>query len=71
MQLTYVLLRMPGAASAGRYIGITEADYEWITDEIVQVANRCEEAAPAGIGGRSCMVFMRSQCCMHRRGRGC
>ncbi|WIA10571.1 hypothetical protein OEZ85_010758 [Tetradesmus obliquus] len=24
-----------------RYIGVTEADYEWITDEIVQVANRC------------------------------
>eukprot|EP00878_Enallax_costatus_P016221 GHUV01017014.1.p1 GENE.GHUV01017014.1~~GHUV01017014.1.p1 ORF type:complete len:704 (+),score=270.00 GHUV01017014.1:1195-3306(+) len=24
-----------------RYIGVTEADYEWLTDQIVQVANRC------------------------------
>lgn len=23
-----------------RYIGVTEADYEWLTDQIVQVANR-------------------------------
>eukprot|EP00879_Flechtneria_rotunda_P013392 GHRR01013982.1.p1 GENE.GHRR01013982.1~~GHRR01013982.1.p1 ORF type:complete len:768 (+),score=320.97 GHRR01013982.1:988-3291(+) len=24
-----------------RYIGVTEADYEWLTDQIVQVANTC------------------------------
>lgn len=24
-----------------RYIGVTEADYEWLTDQIVQIANRC------------------------------
>ncbi|GBG00204.1 hypothetical protein Rsub_12985 [Raphidocelis subcapitata] len=24
-----------------RYIGATEADFEWLTDEIVQIANRC------------------------------
>jgi len=23
-----------------RYVGVTEADYEWITDQIMQVANR-------------------------------
>lgn len=23
-----------------RYVGVTEADYEWLTDQIVQVANR-------------------------------
>jgi acetoin utilization deacetylase AcuC-like enzyme len=23
-----------------RYIGVTEADYEWLTDQIVQVANK-------------------------------
>lgn len=27
-----------------RYIGVTEADYEWLTDQIVQVANRCVSA---------------------------
>ena len=24
------------------YIGIAEKEYEWITDQIVQVANRCD-----------------------------
>ncbi|KAF5835858.1 hypothetical protein DUNSADRAFT_6792 [Dunaliella salina] len=24
-----------------RYVGIAEADYEWVTDQIMQVANRC------------------------------
>ena len=24
-----------------RYIGIAEKEYEWVTDQIVQVANRC------------------------------
>ena len=24
-----------------RYCGVNEADYEWLTDQIVQVANRC------------------------------
>jgi len=23
------------------YIGVTEKDFEWLTDQIVQVANRC------------------------------
>ncbi len=26
-----------------RYIGIAEKEYEWVTDQIVQVANRCED----------------------------
>ncbi|GAB4814038.1 hypothetical protein N2152v2_001084 [Parachlorella kessleri] len=26
-----------------RYVGVTERDYEWLTDQLVQVANRCCE----------------------------
>lgn len=29
-----------GCRCCRRYIGVTEADYEWLTDQIVQVANR-------------------------------
>lgn len=25
-----------------RYIGVTERDYEWLTEQLVAVANRCE-----------------------------
>lgn len=43
---------LPPSAAAGfdahrkdeinfRYIGVTERDFEWITDQLVQVANRC------------------------------
>lgn len=38
---------------ACRYIGVTEADYEWITDEIVQVANRCVAAQRARLAWHS------------------
>lgn len=30
----------PPLCPAHRYIGVTERDYEWLTDQIVQVANR-------------------------------
>jgi hypothetical protein len=38
-----------------RYIGVTERDYEWLTEQLVAVANRC---AAGGRRGRACGVFL-------------
>jgi len=38
------------------YIGVTEKDYEWLTDQIVQVANRCAACR------ESCTAHGRSSC---------
>ena len=36
------------------YIGVTEKDYEWLTDQIVQVANRCATLPPSHQRNRQC-----------------
>jgi acetoin utilization deacetylase AcuC-like enzyme/ankyrin repeat protein len=51
-----------------RYIGATEADYEWLTDQIVQVANGCCEGRVVSVleggynlrGRGACSAFARS-----------
>jgi hypothetical protein len=51
-----------------RYIGATEADYEWLTDQIVQVANGCCEGRIVSVleggynlrGRGACSAFARS-----------
>ena len=34
-----------------RYIGVTERDYEWLTEQLVAVANRCAGGCRGGGGG--------------------